>query len=105
MAEASQFRIGTVVAALDHPTRRRIIQVLLNQDVHVSALARMLAVSRPVVHVHLAQLAEAGLVSSRREFSADGKALRTFSVEPFDIHLTPQNIAAEVAAVAQSKEQ
>lgn len=44
--------------ALDHPTRRRILAILLASETHVSQLARDLQVSRPVIHVHLARLQE-----------------------------------------------
>lgn len=87
-------RLAEVIAALDHPTRRRIVAILLASDTHVSQLARDLQVSRPVIHVHLARLQEAGLVTSSLRFSADGKSLRVFRLLPFDIRLTPEIIAA-----------
>lgn len=86
-------RLEGVIAALDHPTRRRIVATLLVHGTHVSQLARDLEVSRPVLHVHLARLQEAGLVTSSLRFSDDGKALRHFELEPFDIRLTPEIIA------------
>lgn len=87
-------RLAEVIAALDHPTRRRILAILLAADTHVSQLARDLQVSRPVIHVHLARLQEAGLVTSSLQFSPDGKSLRVYRLLPFDIRLTPEVIAA-----------
>jgi DNA-binding transcriptional ArsR family regulator len=91
-------RLALVIAALDHPTRRRIVAALLAEGRHVSQLARDLGVSRPVLHVHLARLQEAGLVTSSLRFSADGKSLRHFELRRFDIRLTPENIAESVVA-------
>jgi predicted transcriptional regulator len=94
MCSHQQTHLAEVIAALDHPTRRRIVAILLAAETHVSQLARDLKVSRPVIHVHLARLQEAGLVSSSLRFSADGKSLRVFQLRPFDIRLTPEVIAA-----------
>jgi DNA-binding transcriptional ArsR family regulator len=91
-------RLAMVITALDHPTRRRIVAALLAEGRHVSQLARDLEVSRPVLHVHLARLQEAGLVTSSLRFSADGKSLRHFELHRFDIRLTPENIAESVDA-------
>ena len=89
-------RLAGVIAALDHPTRRRIVATLLVRGTHVSQLARDLEVSRPVLHVHLAKLQEAGLVTSSLRFSDDGKSLRHFELQPFDIRLTPEIIADSI---------
>ena len=93
-------QLAEVIAALDHPTRRRIVATLLVRGTHVSQLARDLEVSRPVLHVHLARLQEAGLVTSSLRFSDDGKALRHFELQPFDIRLTPEVIAESVESPA-----
>ncbi|HEY5354020.1 MAG TPA: winged helix-turn-helix domain-containing protein [Streptosporangiaceae bacterium] len=93
-------QLAGVIAALDHPTRRRIVATLLVRGTHVSQLARDLGVSRPVLHVHLARLQEAGLVTSSLRFSDDGKALRHFELQPFDIRLTPEVIAESVDSPA-----
>ena len=90
---SAQSRLAEVITALDHPTRRRIVASFLVRGTHVSQLARDLEVSRPVLHVHLAKLQEAGLVTSSLRFSDDGKSLRHFELEPFDVRLTPEIIA------------
>lgn len=93
-------QLADVIAALDHPTRRRIVAILLVRGTHVSQLARDLKVSRPVLHVHLARLQEAGLVTSSLRFSDDGKALRHIELLPFDVRLTPETIAETTEAPA-----
>jgi DNA-binding transcriptional ArsR family regulator len=93
-------QLAGVIAALDHPTRRRIVAILLVRGTHVSQLARDLEVSRPVLHVHLARLQEAGLVTSSLRFSDDGKALRHFELQPFDVRLTPEIIAESIESPA-----
>ena len=52
--------------------------------------------SRPLLHLHLQKLEEAGLVTSKLELSSDGKALNYFEVASFDISLTPATIARAV---------
>jgi predicted transcriptional regulator len=82
------------LAALANPHRLRILAALrVNGRTYVSQLARELGISRPLLHLHLRKLAEAGLVTSQLELSADGKALNYFNVAAFDISLTPSSIA------------
>ena len=56
-------------------------------------LARELGISRPLLHLHLQKLEDAGLVISQLELSQDGKALNYFEVRSFDFELTPAAIA------------
>ncbi|MGC1304116.1 MAG: helix-turn-helix domain-containing protein [Caulobacteraceae bacterium] len=82
-----------MLAALANPHRLRIIAALASGGRnYVSQLAREIGISRPLLHLHLQKLEEAGLVTSRLELSADGKALNYFEVEGFDIELTPAAI-------------
>ena len=62
------------------PRQARSVTTLLVRGTHVSQLARDLEVSLPVLHVHLAKLQEAGLVTSSLRFSDDGKSLRHFEL-------------------------
>ena len=88
-----------MLAALANPHRLRIIAVLTSGGrSYVSQLAREIGISRPLLHLHLQKLEEAGLVSSRLELSHDGKALNYFEVEPFGVELT----AAAIAEAAKS---
>lgn len=61
---------------------------------YVSQLAREVGISRPLLHLHLQKLEQAGLVASRLELSRDGKALNYFDVVDFNIPLTPATIVA-----------
>jgi DNA-binding transcriptional ArsR family regulator len=92
--KSSGDRLLEVLAALANPHRLRIVQALqTNGRAYVSQLAREIGISRPLLHLHLKKLEDAGLVTSQLELSADGKALNFFQVEPFEIALTPSAIA------------
>jgi len=83
-----------MLAALDNPHRLRIIAALTSGGRnYVSQLAREIGISRPLLHLHLQKLEEAGLVTSRLELSSDGKALNYFEVSNFGFELTPTAIA------------
>ena len=82
-----------VLAALANPHRVRILAVLHARRVHVSQLAREVGLSRPLVHMHLRKLEDAGLVSGQLELSREGKAMKYFEVTHFTLRLTPALIA------------
>ena len=85
-----------MLAALANPHRLRIIAALESGGRnYVSQLARELGISRPLLHLHLKKLEDAGLVASQLELSQDGKALNYFEVRSFNIELAP---AASVEA-------
>lgn len=82
------------LTALASAHRLRIVAALASGGRnYVSQLARELGISRPLLHLHLHKLQEAGLVVSRLELSQDGKALNYFEVCGFDFQLTPAAIA------------
>ena len=82
------------LAALANPHRLRIIAALSSDGRnYISQLAREIGISRPLLHLHLQKLEEAGLVTGRLELSTDGKALNYFEVNKFDFELTPAAIA------------
>ncbi len=88
-----------VLAALANPHRLRVIAALATGGrSYVSELARKIGISRPLLHLHLQKLEEAGLVSSQFELSSDGKALNYFEIRDFAVPLTP----AAIAEAAQS---
>ncbi len=93
------------LAALANPHRLRIIAALASggRD-YVSRLAREIGISRPLLHLHLQKLEEAGLVTSRLELSADGKALNYFEVADFAFDLTPAEIAKAAASLTPKSE-
>ncbi|HEY2178757.1 MAG TPA: helix-turn-helix transcriptional regulator [Caulobacteraceae bacterium] len=82
------------LAALANPHRLRIVAALaLGGRDYVSRLAREIGISRPLLHLHLQKLQDAGLVTSQLELSQDGKALNYFEVTRFAFHLTPAAVA------------
>ena len=94
-----------MLAALANPHRLRIVAALaLGGRNYVSRLARDIGISRPLMHLHLQKLEEAGLVSSQLELSADGKALNYYQVAPFALHLTPAAIAAAAPSLSAKSE-
>jgi predicted transcriptional regulator len=93
-----------MLAALANPHRLRIVAVLAaNGRDYVSRLAREVGISRPLLHLHLQRLEEAGLVTSKLELSADGKALNFFEVAQFAVMLDPHAITAAVETLTLSK--
>lgn len=82
-----------VMSALANPHRLRILGLLVGQRVHVSELARQVKLSRPLVHMHLRKLEEAGLLAGHLELSEEGKAMKYYEVVPFAITLNPKVIA------------
>ncbi|MFI5937328.1 ArsR/SmtB family transcription factor [Actinoplanes sp. NPDC051494] len=87
-------RLPSIVAALDHPLRLAIVATLGDGRQYVSALARQLQISRPLLYMHLERLEKAGLVVSSLELGADGKAMKFYELQSFDLHLTPATVAA-----------
>lgn len=87
----------SALSALANPHRLRIVALLSTSGRnYISQLAREIGISRPLLHLHLQKLEEAGLVSSQLELSRDGKALNYFDVTPFALELTPAAIAEAV---------
>jgi DNA-binding transcriptional ArsR family regulator len=87
-------RLVAMLGAISNPHRIRILALLAaNGRNYVSQLARDVGISRPLLHLHLQKLEEAGLVTSKLELSADGKALNYFEVADFKLLLTPATIA------------
>ena len=90
-----------LLAALANPHRLRLIATLASGSNYVSQLARELEMSRPLVHMHLRRLEEAGLVVGRMQLSTDGKAMRFFDVAPFAYQLTPEMIRNAVRTMEE----
>ena len=93
-------RLPLVVAALDHPQRLKVIATLRHGRQYVSALARELRISRPLLYLHLERLEKAGLVTGSLELGDEGKAVKWYELVPFDIRLTPDVVADAAAALA-----
>jgi DNA-binding transcriptional ArsR family regulator len=87
-------RLLASLAALANPHRMRVVAALaIGGRNYVSQLAREIGISRPLLHLHLHKLQDAGLVASKLELSQDGKALNYFEVTDFAFHLTPAAVA------------
>jgi DNA-binding transcriptional ArsR family regulator len=88
-------RMLLMLAALASPHRLRIVERLhLGGRNYVSRLAREVGLSRPLLHLHLRKLEDAGLVTSRFELSPEGKALNVFELSDFAVELTPASVAS-----------
>ena len=95
----------TQLSALANPHRLRIVAALHGGGRrYVSQLAREIGISRPLLHLHLAKLEEAGLVTSQLELSADGKALNYFETSDFALTLTPAAIALAAVSLTPKSE-
>lgn len=93
-------RLLGVLGALASAHRLRILAVLQTKGrTYVSQLAREVGISRPLLHLHLQKLEAAGLVTSKLELSADGKALNFFEAADFSVLLTPDAIAEAAASL------
>ncbi len=86
-------RLLLALGALANPHRLRIVAQLAAGGRHyVSQLAREMGISRPLLHLHVQKLQEAGLVTSQMELSDDGKALNFLELAPFRLDLTAETI-------------
>ncbi|CAL9573001.1 hypothetical protein SUDANB121_04906 [Nocardiopsis dassonvillei] len=90
-------------AALANPVRLRIIATLRDGRDYVSNLARVIGVSRPLLHMHLQRLEAAGLVVGSLELSEDGKAMKYFELAALDLRLTPELIATAAASLTDKE--
>jgi len=89
------------LGALASPHRLRILATLVaNGRQYVSQLARDVGMSRPLLHLHLQKLEDAGLVTSKLELSDDGKALNYFEAADFEINLTPASVTQAVKSLS-----
>jgi DNA-binding transcriptional ArsR family regulator len=100
VAELTGDDLLEALSALANPNRLRIVGVLSGGRNYVSQLAREVGLSRPLLYMHLKKLEDAGLVVGSLELSEDGKAMKYYSVAPFELLLTPERIAAAVATLS-----
>jgi len=82
-----------ILSALANPVRLRIVAQLASGRDYVSHLARVLGVSRPLLHMHLQRLESAGLIVGSLELSDDGKAMKYYDVADFDLRLDATALA------------
>ena len=93
-----------MLAALANPIRLRIVAELADRRDYVSHLARVIGVSRPLLHMHLQRLEEVGLIVGSLELSDDGKAMKYFEVADFDFHLSAAALVEAVQTLSTTKE-
>ena len=67
---------------------------------HDAQLAREVEISRPLVHMHLKKLQDAGLVKGELELSDSGRAMRFLEVTPFALRLTPASLAEAAKTIS-----
>ncbi|MBG0851524.1 winged helix-turn-helix transcriptional regulator [Streptomyces spinoverrucosus] len=92
-----------VLSALGNPHRMRIVAALLESRNYVSALAREIGMSRPLLHMHLQRLEAAGLIVGTLELAEDGKAMKYFDVTPFFYELTPGVVSRAAATLSEAE--
>jgi DNA-binding transcriptional ArsR family regulator len=98
-------RLLAMLAALANPHRLRIVAALADGGRnYISQMARELGISRPLLHLHLQKLEEAGLVVSQLELADDGKARNYFVASGFDVALTPAAIALAARSLSTNPE-
>jgi DNA-binding transcriptional ArsR family regulator len=94
-------KLLAVLSALANPHRMRVIAALkCGGRNYISSLARDIGISRPLLHLHLQKLEDAGLVTSQLELSSDGKALNFFDITDFAMQLTPAAVAEAVKTLS-----
>lgn len=92
-----------LLGALAHPLRLRIVAALVHGSTYVSQLARDLGISRPLLHMHLQKLEQAGVVRGHIEVSDDGKALRYYAVTDFSWMLDAATVARAAATLRDDR--
>ena len=91
-----------ILSALANPIRLRIVATLGDGRDYVSHLARVIGVSRPLLHMHLQRLEAAGLIVGHLELSEDGKAMKFFEVADFDLRLNASALAEAALTLTKS---
>jgi predicted transcriptional regulator len=82
----------TFLESLSNPHRLKIIALLSEETKYVSQLARELAISRPLLYLHLYKLKEAKIVSCHMEISESGKAVKYYTLNTFHFEMNEQLI-------------
>ncbi|WP_066390978.1 ArsR/SmtB family transcription factor [Neobacillus mesonae] len=95
-----------ILEALSNPYRLRIIAILHQERQYVSQLARELGISRPLLYLHLQKLEDVELIKGHHEISENGKAMKFYELNSFNITLNAQLIAdlAESLTLKNRKE-
>jgi DNA-binding transcriptional ArsR family regulator len=81
--------VGTAFAVLAEPTRRRILDLLLERPRPVGELVEQLGLTQPGTSKHLKVLREAGLVRARRDAQRRVYEVRPEPLAEVDAWLEP----------------
>jgi DNA-binding transcriptional ArsR family regulator len=111
MSTATQSRLHKTLRALAEPRRLAILRVLRDGEMRAGEVARRFKLTRPAISQHLRALAEAKLVSERREgtsrfyrIRAEGfEDLRGFVDEFWSHRLAELKFAVEREAVRKRR--
>jgi predicted transcriptional regulator len=104
MSDLQGDQLLTQLGALANPHRLRIVAAIADEPKYVSALARELGISRPLMQVHLRRLEAAGLITSELRLSEQGTAMKYYTASPFELSLTPATIAPAVRTLTDRGE-
>lgn len=89
--------LAKTLDALGHPLRLKIVALLAGKEMYLNEIAISLGVSRALAKVHLKKLERADLVKSRVELvEGEAKALRYYTLQDFNIRISPQILRKEV---------
>jgi len=91
-----------ILSALANPIRLRIVATLGDGRDYVSHLARVIGISRPLLHMHLQRLEAVGLIVGHLELSDDGKAMKFFEVADFDLRINTSALAEAARTLTKS---
>ena len=89
--------LAKILDALGHPLRLKIVALLSERELYLNEIANKLGVNRALAKVHLKKLERAGIVVSRVELiEGEAKALRYYTLQEFEIQVSPQILRKEV---------
>ena len=84
--------------ALAHPVRLKIATLLAleREDMYLNQIANKLEINRALAKIHLKKLERGGIVKSRVVLvEGEARALRYYSLQGFDIHVSPEFLKKE----------
>ena len=97
--------MDAIFHALSDPTRRRILELLREQELKAGVIAQRFAMTRPAISQHLKVLSQAGLVAIRTQGTSRYYRLRREALAALRIYLAAfwdERLAALKAAVETS---
>jgi predicted transcriptional regulator len=95
----SEEELASKLKALAHPIRLRIVTLLASEeeDMYLNEIAKKLKINRALAKIHLKKLRKSTIVKSRVVLvKGEARALRYYSLQDFDIHVSPEILKKEV---------